>query len=443
LGNFKAGVGRVCITPPVGLIMAGYGERNQLSKGVHDDLYAKALVLDNGITKLSIVAADLLGLDKELVAKIRQIVEKRTGIKKDKIMIAASHTHSGPEITKEFKLLGIPMEEKPIEGLSKNEFIDHLRDTVARWVVGSVYIANNNLEEAKIGVDKGEVHTVGLNRRDLKGPMDPEVGVIRIDNMDGNPMAILMNFTCHPTVLSSKNYLFSADYPGCAMKTVETVLGGDVIAMFTNGACGDISTRFVRREQTFREVERLGVILGSEVLKIAEGIETTNQVTLKAASEIVRLPVRKFPTLEEAEKIVERERNNLEKLKKQGAPAGELRVAYTSLEGAEITLKLVKAGISRLKTVETEMQVMAINDVVFVGEPGELFVEIGKEIKKQSGLRNTFVVGYANDTIGYVPTKKAYEEGLYETFSTLFSPDCGQIITGTALKLISSVTNRP
>jgi len=441
LGNLQAGTGKVCITPPIGLIMSGYGERDHLSKGVHDELYAKALVLDDGTTKLSVVTTDLIGVDSELVARIRQIAGKRTGIEKDKIMITASHTHSGPEVTKDFELLGISLEEKPIEGITKDEYLDHLRDVMVRWISGAIYIANSNLKEARIGFGKGEVRTVGLNRRDPNELYDPEVGVIRIDSFDGEPVAVLMNFACHPTVLDYKNYLYSADYPGYAMRIVERVLGKGVQAMFTNGACGNISTRFTRRAQTFREAERLGSILGSEVTKVSSNIETVGKVRLNVASEKVQLPAKSFPTIEDAEKAVRIEEDKFNDLKKKRTSQGELRVAYTSVEGAQGTLKWVKAGIGKLKKIDVELQAIGINDSVLVAQPGELFIEIALDIKKNSRPKNAFVVGYANDSIGYVPTKKAYEEGLYETYVTLLSPDAGQIVRDTALKLIKQVAS--
>ena len=439
MGNWEAGTGRVCITPPIGLIMSGYADRDQLSKGVHDDLYAKALVLGDGKTKIAVVTTDLAGVDKGLVAQIRQTAWNRTGIKKENIMIAASHTHSGPEGTRRYESLGIPTEDKAIEGLSKDDYVDHLRDTTARWIAGAIYKADNNLEKARIGVGKGEVYTVGLNRRDPKGPMDPEVGVIRVDNAGGEPRAVLMNFACHPTVLGSSNYLYSADYPGYAMRTVETALGEGVQAMFMNGACGNISTRFTRREQTFREAERLGSILGSEALRVALEMKTADEVKLGAISKIVGLPAKRFPTVEEARETAKLEKEKYNNLEKKGASHGEMRIAYTSMEGAQRILKLVETGIGQLKKIETEMQAFRIGDCVLFAEPGELFIEIALDIRRNSKLKNTFVVGYANDSVGYIPTKKAYEEGLYETFSTLLSPDAGQIVRDTAVELIEQV----
>ena len=198
--------------------------------------------------------------------------------------------------------------------------------------------------DARMGPGKGLAHTVGTNRRDPKGPMDPDVGVLRFEDLENNVKAVLYNFTCHPTVLSAENLLFSADYPGYASRVIEKTKKSSV-ALFTNGAFGDVSTRFTRREQTFREAQRLGTILAAEVLKTVEQIETTDKVKINALSKNVKLPFKKLPSLEEAEKCVKEARQKLESLKKQGASHSKIRVAITTLEGADMTLRFVKEDL--------------------------------------------------------------------------------------------------
>ena len=438
MGKLFAGVAKVIITPPIGIPLAGYGERDKLSTAIHDELYAKALVLSDGKTKAAIVTTDLAGVDKEFVSSIRKQVQKRTDIKKENILISASHTHSGPDMSKPRFFT----EEKVIEGLSKKDYVDSLREVTDRKIAGAVLMADNNMKEARVGVGKGVACGVAANRRDSKGPMDNTVGVLRVDDEEGKHMAILVNFCGHPTVLSFDNYLISADYPGYAMRAVENAIGEDVIAMFTNGACGNVSTRFTRREQTFREAKRLGSILGGEVIKVSEEIETRDQGKLKVISKKIRLPAKRFPTIREAEEDCKTAKDNFERLKAEGATKERLRVSYTTLEGAERLVEWVKKGIGKIKEVETEMQAIAIDDTVLIAEPGELFVEIGLDIKKKAGLENVFVVGYANDSIGYVPTREAYKEGKYEAFSTILSPEAGEIIHKTALELISKVKSK-
>ncbi|MDH5770277.1 MAG: neutral/alkaline non-lysosomal ceramidase N-terminal domain-containing protein [Candidatus Bathyarchaeota archaeon] len=430
MGKILAGVVEVNITPPpVGTPLAGYGARRDgvgPSEGIHDELYAKALVLSDGEQKVAIVTTDLIGIDLELTNSIRDLAEKETGIMKSNILIVASHTHSGPAV--KFN------EMIPISNTYKRE-IENYRYTLRRKIASAIYAANKNLRNARIGVGKGEVFTIGANRRDPKGPMDPEVGVLRVDDERGNLMGVLVNYACHPTVMGADNLLISADFPGYAMNLVERVKGEGVIALFTNGAKGNISTRFTRREQTFREVERFGTILGAEVLKVLEQITTTSQAILKATIEKIALPFRKLPTLDEARRMVKESKQELEKLRKEGAPHPYVRVAETTLQGAEGTLRLVKK--SKGDRLVSEIQVIRINDAALVGVPVELFVEIGLEIKNKSGLKNAYIVGLANDYVGYVVTREAYEEGMYESLSTRLSPAGGEIILDTALKLIA------
>ena len=438
MGKLFAGVAKVIITPPIGIPLAGYEDRNKLSIGIHDELYAKAFVLSDGKTKTAIVTTDLVGVDKDLVSSIRKQVQNRTDIKKENILISASHTHSGPDFSKP-KFFE---EELTIEGLSKKDYVDSLREATARKIADAVLMANNHMKEARVGVGKGVVCNVAANRRDPTGLMDNTVGVLRVDEEEGKPLAILVNFCGHPTVLGSDNYLISADYPGYLMKAIEDVIEEHVIAMFTNGACGNVSTRFTRREQTFREAKRLGSMLSGEAIKVSEMIEAKGQGKLKVVSKTIKLPTKRFPTLREAEEDYEEAKDNFEKLKAEGTTKGRLRVAYTTLKGAERLAKWVKKGIGKIEEIETEMQAIAIDDTILVTEPGELFVEIGLDIKKKSGLENVFVVGYANDSIGYIPTWEAYKEGKYEAFSTILSPKAGEIICKTALELISKTKSK-
>jgi len=436
----KAGVAKVNITPPVGVPMSGYAARKEPSQGVHDELYAKALVLDDGKQRIAMVISDLLYLDEDFTESVRRLTEESTGIGGQNVMVAVTHTHAGPvgcclNLMYRLEDEGVVNRIKGMRSL-----VEDLRSVLERKIAGAIYVAAQNMMDAKIGVGKGLVHAVGTNRRDPRGPMDPEVGVVRIEDLESNVKAVLYNFTCHPTVLGADNILFTADYPGYASGVIEEMKGA--VALFTNGAFGDISTRFTRREQTFREAERLGTILAAEVLKTLEQTETTNRVKVNAISKKVNLPFKKLPSSEEAERMVKEAQQKLESLKKQGAPHGELRVAMTTLEGAEMTLHFVKEGLLKGKEAVSEVQVLAANDTVFVGVPGELFVEVGLEIKKRSGLKHAYIVGCANDSVGYILSPKAYEEALYETGATPFSQAAGQRILETALELIKEVATK-
>jgi len=434
LSKVLAGVAKVNITPPpAGTPLDGYAARKDgvgPSEGVHDELYAKALVLSDGKQKVAIVATDLIAVDLRITNAIREFAEKRIGIPRKNVLVSASHTHSGPAI-------GVLEEVIPIPDVYRHE-VENYRHTLEKNITSAIYIANEKLRGARIGIGKGKIFTIGANRRGPKGPLDPEVGVLRVDDEKGDLTGVLVNYTCHPTVMGADNLLVSADFAGYAMEFIEKTKGEGVVALFTNGAQGNISTRFTRREQTFGEVERLGSILGAEVLGVLEQIETIDRLRLKSVVGEVHLPLRELPTLEEAMKMVKESKKTLEELKKRGAPQPEVRVAETTLQGAMGALKSVRGP--RRKDVISEVQVVRINDVALVGVPGELFVEIGLDIKKKSGLEYAYVVGLANDYVGYIVTRNAYEEGMYEPLITKLSPAGEKVISDMALKLLAGTS---
>jgi len=195
---FRAGVSESKITPPVGVSMAGYAARNDPAVGVHDDLHVGALVLDDGVKRVAILAADLIGVEKELVSPVRKSISERTGMDVNDILVCASHTHSGP--------------------VTSGEKVDMswLKSLQERMVDTELQAFEKRVE-AKLGVGQGRVEGIGANRRDPKrGLVDKSVGVIRVDNAQGRSMAVLMNYACHATVLDWGNRLISADYPGYA-----------------------------------------------------------------------------------------------------------------------------------------------------------------------------------------------------------------------------------
>lgn len=445
-----AGVASANITPPIGMPLEGYPHRKMVSKGIHDELYAKALVLNDGNEKIAIVTLDLVAVDARLTAKVRGFTEEMTNIKGKNVMLAASHTHSGPTgflPGYSHKITAFPNVEYkgPTELYSPD--VEAFRTVVARKIAGAIYQANANEIEAKTGVGKGDIprKVICTNRRDPKGPMDPELGVLRVDNLNGDTLAVLINYTCHSTVLQVDNILISADFTGFAMKTIESVIGNNAVAMFTNGACGDVSPRYTRRDTTFDEVERLGKILAGEATQVLYNIETVPSVTLNATSRFLKLPKKKTPSPEEARKNFKLAKEKLDELRRRKAPDPEIRTAITDFQGTR--MELIRAEKSKhnvehpksLETVSTEVQVLRVNDALLVGIPGELFVEVGMSIKKGSGLENVFIVGYANDYISYILSPKAYRLNILEKFMTETTYEGVSKIQNTALKLIAEV----
>jgi len=403
MGKLSAGWSEVIITPPVGTYLAGYFEPRK-SIGVHDDLYARALFLSDENVDLAIVVCDLLCVDKEIVKGVREIVREELGVPEDNVMIAATHTHTGPYTVKDF--MGS-------EKLSEEYF-----NVLPKLIAGAVIEAYGKLKEVKMGLGLGREDSVVFNRRYFMrdgsvvtnpgrgnpnivkpaGPIDPQVGVIRLDNLNGEIGCIFINYTNHVDVIGGK--LISADYPGVVCKFVKRVLGDDVGCVYSNGAFGDvnhINVYDLEQKKGFEESERIGLTIGCEALRTALKIKAKEtDVKLSSVRKKVELPLRRV-----SEEEVRRAKETLRKKDislKERVYANEILLLYQRGEDY----------------VKIELQAFRIGDCVLVGVPGELFVELGLKIKSESSFKYTFIIGVANGYIGYIPTSRAFDEGGYE-----------------------------
>lgn len=428
-GQLEAGVASVNITPPLGLEISGYGFGK--SRGILDDLYAKVLFLENGEDKVVIITTDLIGFNYGYVDHVREGIYNETGVSKDHVLICGSHTHSGPG-TMFLRRWG-EIDEDYVRCLEKK-----LIDATVR--------ASQDLATAKIGFGKGHVDSISYNRVWEDGPIDPEVGVVRIDDGKGRMKAILMNFSCHPVNLHSYGNLISADFPGYARRLIERTKE-DVCVLYTNGAGGDINPAGNINNIAF--AERNGIILGCEALKTAEQMQTASQVSLWAETQDVRIPLGELPDKEFLVRTRQENTIKLQKLIRDRSPntddisfSIDVQNARLDIEWTEEALSEIEKGQPK-KHVSIEIQVIRINNLVLLAIPGEVYVEIGTAIKKSSRLPYTFIVGYANGCIGYIPTRRAYEIDFYETAIRKvygiypFASDVEKIVKDCALKMIN------
>jgi len=369
--QLQAGVAQTNVTPPVGGLMYGYNTRGKnVSKGVHDSLYVRALVLHDGNTKLAIVTLDMGTIGLENTTNIRNIVRENTDI--EHILLAVSHSHSTPLLVPDFPS-------------AKKSWIREAERKIAE----SIIKADKNRVPARIGVGWGEVRE-GHNRR-MKltngkliifagnrnriptSPVDYQLGVIRVEGSDG-PIATLVNFTCHPVILGPKNLLISADYPGAMMRMVKEEIGGQV--MFLQGAAGDINPFWDKtspEDGAFNQVEKMGRVIADEVKNVLQRIfEFEETPELSVQTEVIQLA-------------------------------------------------------SRQDTVRTKRNIAATINTVLIGEdialatfPGEFFVEHGLMLKRHSPFKHTFFIGYCNDMLGYFPTIQATIEGEYGAASATY-----------------------
>lgn len=438
MGFLMAGCSKVKITPPLGTPLGG-NVRDKGSQGIHDDIYAKALVLNDGKKEIALVSCALIAVTKDMAEDIRQIAEKRCTIPKENIMICAFHTHSGPATRAIF-----------------NEMNESYLNSLPEKIASSICQAKKNLKKVRIRFASGEEKALPHNRRmkmkngtlrmnweDLPldeidkpaGPVDPEVGVIIIEELDGKKMAILINYTCHPAILAGDNFLISEDYPGYTMRLLEKEMGA--LCLFTNGATANINHIDIfdpHQRRGFYEAERLGIILAEKVLSIIGKAKPISVEELKIVREEVELPLRKISRseIEKARKLV------------QGREIEKISLIDGLSEEVYAEQILILSKISE-KNLSSEIQVVSLGDIALVSIPGELFVEYGLEIKKKSPFPHTFIIGYANDYVGYIPTSKAFKEGGYEVrtgAASKLDPKTGDMITGKALEILHKLKEK-
>ena len=390
--HLKAGAAQVDITPPPGIPLTGFIARLGSSTGIHDPLFARALAIDTGEQQGLLITCDLLALDGPFVSAARAAIQEVTGIPENNILIACTHTHSGPAT--------IFLRDC---GEVDTTYLDSLR----LRLVNAAQEAVSNLREARLGAGRGQVNQGVLNRRQPGAPTDPDLDVISFQDQAGKYLAILVNYACHPVCLDHTNRLVSADYPGYLCRALQAQTGA--VVLFTNGADGDINPE---RMGSFAFAEELGWALAAETLRVLDTLAYQDTAVLQVTGETLGFPLQPLPTAEELEhkKLEYRQRWV------DAQAAGNVfqaRWEKAFLGWAEASL----AGIARgdlPKSIPAELQAICLGEVVLLGIPGELFSELGKEIKSSTSMRQVTVLGYANNDIGYIPTRQAYDQGGYE-----------------------------
>ncbi|MHC4435044.1 MAG: hypothetical protein ACYTBS_24670, partial [Planctomycetota bacterium] len=302
-------------------------------------------------------------------------------------------------------------------------------ETLVNKIAGSVLIAHKKTQPVRIGAAKGELAEIVFNRRpvdanglakmtfslaagagatrkivkdnegstrvtfDIRdgkarlrfGPVDPEVCVLRVEDADGEIVASLINFGCHPvSIYPSKSTSVSADYPGHATRIVEQAEGG--LCLFTLGLAGN-AVPFARGVEPCRQ---LGTALAGEALRRLQFVSTTDNVTLKAVKRKIVFPTKKSSSPDAAN-----------------------------------------------EPVTTEIQALKLGDINILGLPGEILIEVGLKIKHKAALENLLIVTISNDSIGYVCHGRAYDEGGYEPVSgTNLAKGAGETLVREALDLL-------
>jgi len=413
----RVGAAKVNITPPVGVPQAGYSSRTEVSKGIHDELHAKAVVFEANGSEVVLVTTDLIGLRWKDTKWIRRKIEETTGVPGDNVLINSSHTHSGPTV-------GLTPYLKPELQNPDEAYLEVLK----KKIVGLVKMAHDRMVESNLLFGVGSIpEGIGSNRRvrirgrvvirpignqdEPLGPMDPSVNVISA-NVKERIHAVIFNYTCHATAAGAPLEI-SADYPGYAQRIIEKTMG--CTALFAQGCCGNVNPNQYRLypPPSWKDPVRMGFILAAEVMKVSRLSRPVKGEPIKSRRVEISLPVRK------------------ESLPKEEECSRNLTIDERDVKGG---------------TVKTEIQAFKVGELYIIGLPGEPFVEIGLEIKRRMReitpeAKGVITLGYCNDiNIGYVPVARAYDEGGYEPSATNLAKGCAEILTEEALKLLRSIT---
>jgi hypothetical protein len=412
-------------------MMGGYGDRKEPSAGIHDPLYGQVLVFSNGSERICFIVLDLLTVDSDFSAELRSEIQSAIHVPANNVQIVCTHTHGGP--------MGFrPLHSDAISDEVRRQ-IDFLREKVQNQLIEAAKQADQNQKEVYIEFGHTQVSGIATNRLDPNGPMDDTIStlVVRQVNQPEIPLAIVVNFTCHPTVLNYKNLLFSSDYPHYVRACLRKKLNASVPVLFTNGACGDVSTRFTRQGADFDEAKRIGYLVGEGAYEAITNKPNQLKSHLMVKKFKIDMPVKQLPSLKEAQDEYQRTLKAVENLDRKTAGEGEIRLVETEFHGARANLKLVEYGY--LQNTEAEVNIISFDEIAFVTIPGELFVALGLEIKQKSPFQKTIILGYANDALGYIPSKEAYQGTGYEARRTQFAEGAGEFLVDQIVKQLDTL----
>ncbi len=418
-----AGAAVADITPRGSVFLYGYPHVPRYSTGINDPLECAALYLRRGEGHALFLANDVIYFPRDLVDEIRRRVHAATGIPAESIMVTATHTHSGPIMTDHLSNAADTVLPKVDRG--------YLAWLTAEIVAAAVS-AIRSAVPAEVGLAVAQAVGVGSNRHDPAGPADPEVPVLVARSAaTRQPIAAMLVYGMHPTVLHEDSTLISGDFPAFTRSFLRrTVLPAGCPVLYHNGASGNQSPRHVTRANTFAEARRLGELLGRAVADVVPTVAYSAETAIEVRRRDVVLTPREFPAAVQAEEAVKAARARYERLKAEGAARQIVRTAECDVFGAEETAELSRAaGDGRLAQAiahcsPAEIQLIKIGPWTFVGWPGEFFVEYGLEVKRR--LERSFVITLANGELqGYVVTAAAAAAKVYESTNAIFSHDNG------------------
>lgn len=410
--GLQAGVAQVDITPPKGLLLQGYGNSERIATGTRDPLVARVLVLQAGATRVALVDLDLIAtFESTYLERLRAVTRDDV----ENLLVTAIHTHSGPALIPGLSAAPRDWESEAVTMVAQaiHRAATHVIPARIGVGYGTAYIGHNRLLYHRTGVVTWfEPNWTGI----VTSPMDPTVTVLRLDDSSGMPLAILVNYACHPVIFGPDSRLYSADFPGVMTEVVEKAFGGKPLIFFLQGADGDVNPNYAvtpLQEGAVELRQRTGSELGCIATQIAQQIHSVDDADAK---------------LQFAEDyIVFRPRWD----------AGQWRAA-----------NLTKAKtIAMMTEPEYKLPVTTVlisRRIAITAMPGEPFVDFQMQWRARCPVRDCLFLGYTNGYFGYFPTIRAASWGGYGAShqSTWIEVSAGERMFEQALATVYQMLGR-
>jgi hypothetical protein len=403
--QFRAAVLKIDITPDKPQWLLGYDPRQ--STGVHDKLYHRIVAMDDGTTQFFLISTEICLFSPAVYGEVTKEIEEQTGIKPLQIWWTTTHTHSAPEV-------GPP----GLGAIFMGARYEHDHNTeytawVKKTLIDGIKEARTKLAPARLGVGWGFARaTINRRARDEEGPtflglnpdgpVDLQIGIIRLEKANGELMALIANYAMHGTVLGPKNTQITGDAPGVVAEYVEQKLGAPML--YINGAAGNIAPIYtVYPDFESGHLSQFRVLLGDRILEANSRLGlTTSHVELSLGEKIVETPLR--PGLAWAPDLGD----------------------YLHTSGTGATMVRIPVRFLRIN-----------NDIAVWAAPLELFCEIAVDVRNHSPFPFTFYFGYANGWLGYLPTKDEFAHGGYEPSVSPYTDAAGENLMHAVLSYLA------
>lgn len=432
------GTGKVDITPALGTPLAGYAGTIRKASEVHDPLHARIIVVKNknNEEQFVIISLDLVGIDRFYVEKLTHQINNRFKIPIENVFVHATHTHSASGgIFNDHSLIARAFKYMNAYLSYEDEIVNYQHEQILKEIESALY----KFEPCKILYGEDTVEEIGTNRNLPDQPYDSRLRVIEFRFNSGDK-TVLYHFACHPTVMHSSNTSISADLPGVTSKELED--REDIrLALFLNGPSADISTRFTRKESSFKELNRLGKKLSNGVLQILKRTKIIESKPFKSNVANIRLATRKIPD----SILIQNQLDDLNKQYKQmesedGVPVAKLRQLESKIEGVS-TLLDIGDNLHGIDKVDTQLQILRIGGVALLSIPGEFYFESGQEIIDKFA-KPILIAGNTNDHLGYIVPNSYYDEDHYESYMTLLKKGSDDKVKNIAIDELREIFNK-